>query len=263
MTHKDPPAFRLLIAVLAMPLAASAGERVTEAASGPPPLAAPRPDDGTLEHWMQGIDGMRRLPVAGVHMVQAGERVFFVSTNGRYVFLGAAIDLWNGERLTSLAAADRWLERLDPARLKLDVGDLGALDVGEGDQEVRIFVDPQCGQCADLLDQIAALTPAERAPYRFRLIPLAVLGQPSVAIVVRLNCLAETDQARATDALLTHHFETLPGASGACGQGALQRALVTAQLLGIDRVPFLIAPDGRLQAGAPMNLRHWLQGDDA
>ncbi|NEX23226.1 hypothetical protein G3480_23495 [Thiorhodococcus mannitoliphagus] len=217
------------------------------------------PDD--IAQLMQGIEGMRRLPVNGVQMVQSGERVFFVSTNGRYAFLGPAIDLWHGARLTSLAEADRLMGRIDRTRLKLDVRDLGALDLGAGAEEVWVFLDPHCPKCANLLDQLQALSPSQRAPYRVRLIPLGVLGQASLATAVRLNCLAESDPAAALEALLSHAFKTLPPAEGTCGQGALQRALVTAQLLGITQVPFLIAPDGRLHGGVPADLLAWLTGD--
>jgi hypothetical protein len=43
-----------------------------------------------LQEMLRGIDGMRRLPVQGMQMVCAGERVLFVSANGRYVFTGPA-----------------------------------------------------------------------------------------------------------------------------------------------------------------------------
>lgn len=236
--------------------------------AGLPMAMADHPDPKTLAsesediaQLMQGIEGMRRLPVQGVQMVQSGARVFFVSTNGRYAFLGTAIDLWHGERLTSLADADRLMGRIDRTRLKLDPADLGALDLGEGTEEVWVFLDPQCPQCAGLLDQLQALSPSARTPYRFLLIPVGVLGKASVSTVVRLNCLAERDATAATKILVTHALADLPPAEGTCGEGALQRALVTAQLLGITQVPFLIAPDGRLHAGAPTDLLAWLTGD--
>ena len=53
----------------------------------------------------------------------------------------------------------------------------------------------------------------------------------------------------------------LPAPADACGQAQAQRALVTAQLLGIAGVPYLIAPDGRLQQGVPADLESWLEGN--
>lgn len=230
-----------------------------------PVLGDPSPPDtapGDLATLMQGIGGMRRLPVSGVQMVQSGEQVFFVSANGRYAFLGPGFDLWHGTRLTSLAEADRLMHRIDRARLKLDVEDLGALDLGTGGAEVLVFVDPRCPHCAALLDRLQALSAAELKTYRFRLIPFPVLGQGSQREALALHCLAETDRTQALAALLAHRSAALPRATGHCGQGPIQRALVTGHLLGIEQVPFLIAPDGRLHDGAPDDLSAWLAGEE-
>jgi len=43
-----------------------------------------------------------------------------------------------------------------------------------------------------------------------------------------------------------------------CDREPVQRAMVTAKLFGIDGVPFLIAPDGRIFKGAPDSLTDWL-----
>jgi len=230
-----------------------------------PVLAESAPTDAQpsdLASLMQGIGGMRRLPVSGVQMVQSGDQVFFVSANGRYAFLGPGFDLWHGTRLTSLVEAERLMQRIDRSRLKLAGEDLGALDLGTGKAEVLVFVDPRCPQCAALLDRIQRLPATVLKTYRFRLTPLPVLSQGSQREALALNCLAETDPAAALNALLEHRTDRLPAATGRCGQGAIQRALVTAHLLGIERVPFLIAPDGRLQSGVPADLSAWLAGEE-
>jgi thiol:disulfide interchange protein DsbC len=211
---------------------------------------------GGIQELLRGIEGMQRLPVAGVQMVQAGERVLFVSANGRYVFTGPAWDLWHGTKLESLEDGARLAERIDLKRLGLDPVALGALDLGSGAGEVVVFVDPRCPHCRGLLDELPTL--AER--YRFRLIPLPVLGSASEAAVARLGCLAEKDHAAAREALLADTVDQIPAPEGACGQAPAQRALVTAELLGIAGVPYLIAPDGRLQQGAPADLEAWLEG---
>ena len=255
-----PPTLAVAVA-LSLPLVGLGAD--TPVPRAPTPAPAFLDDQPAIGELMQGIDGLRRLPVQGVSIVQSGDKTFFVSANGRYVFLGPAIDLWHGERIDSLADADRLMGRIDISRLKLDLSELGALDVGGGSQDVLVFVDPACPQCATLLEQIAGLSPTQRAPYRFRLIPLALLGAPSLAAAVNLNCLAETNRPAATQALLTHRLAALPPAQERCGQGALQRALVTAHLLGVTSVPFLIAPDGRLQTGVPTDLLAWLAGGQA
>jgi len=229
---------------------------------GAPPEAAPKMDTAqgqgapAIQSLLHGITGMTRLPVAGVQMVQAGERLLFVSANGRYVFTGPAWDLWHGARLASLGEAAHLAGRVDLKRLGLDPAALGALDVGGGTQTVVVFVDPRCPHCRALLKALPALG----ARYRFRLVPLPVLGPDSEQAVARLDCLAEREPKKAREALLFGKVEALPEPTAGCGQARAQRALVTAELLGITGVPYLIAPDGRMQQGAPADLSQWLEG---
>ncbi len=154
--------------------------------------------------------------------------------------------------IAPLSQAEDLAGRIDIKRLKLDPADLGALDTGTG-AAVLAFVDPQCPHCADLLADLPSL--ADR--YRFRLIPLPI-GAESQAAVLALHCLASTDSAAALKALFEHTDP--PPAAAECGQGTAQRALVTAQLLGVRGTPFLIAPDGRLHQGRPADLAGWLAG---
>ncbi|MFY9975915.1 MAG: DsbC family protein, partial [Chromatiaceae bacterium] len=86
------------------------------------------------------IARMARLPVTGLQVVETNEgELLFLSDNGRYALRGRALDLWHGARLVSYEETIRLAGRIDLARLKLDVGDLGAIDVGEG-PEVVAFV---------------------------------------------------------------------------------------------------------------------------
>jgi thiol:disulfide interchange protein DsbC len=123
---------------------------------------------------------------------------------------------------------------------------------------VLVFVDPRCPHCRSLLEKLPRF--AER--YRFRLVPLPVLGRNSETAVVQLDCLAERDPAAALEALLAGDVAALPDTTGTCGQAPVQRALVTARLLGIRGVPYLIAPDGRLQQDVPDDLTAWLEGNE-
>ena len=242
------PLAALILALLVSLPAARAAETDATTTSAQAPTG--------IRELLRGIRGMQRLPVAGVQMVEAGERVLFVSDNGRYVFTGPAWDLWHGARLETLEASARLAARIDLKRLGLDPAALWALDLGSGEGEVVVFVDPRCPHCRGLLEQLPALV----AKYRFRLVPLPVLGPDSETAVARLGCLAEKDPASARDALLAGKADQLPAPEGTCGQAPAQRALVTAQLLGLAGVPYLIAPDGRLQQGVPADLEAWLEG---
>ncbi|MBK1700209.1 hypothetical protein CKO22_04550 [Thiococcus pfennigii] len=237
-------------------LAVVTGLPITQAAETDAPASTQAP--GALQKMLDGIRGTQRLPVAGVQMIEAGGRVLFVSDNGRYVFTGPAWDLWHGAKLETLADGARFAERIDLTRLKLDPATLGALDLGEGDEDVVVFVDPRCPHCRTLMAALAGLTDR----YRFRLVPLPVLGPESESAVVQLNCLAERDPEAAREALRTGRVAEWPEPASPCGQAQAQRALVTASLLGIRGVPYLIAPDGRLRQGAPADLEGWLEGNE-
>jgi thiol:disulfide interchange protein DsbC len=200
------------------------------------------------------IRRMARLPVGGLQAVETNDgQLLFISDTGRYVVRGKAYDLWHGVALTSLAQAEDLAGRIDLKHLKLDVADLGALDLGAG-PEVVAFVDPQCPQSAAFFKDLASLTDR----YRFRLIPLPI-AEDTQSAVLALHCLATTDRAAALAALLEHRAD-VPTATGTCGQQTAQRTLITAQMFGVRGTPFVIAPDGRLHQGRPDDLAGWLAG---
>ena len=213
-----------------------------------PGLAEPLPS--------ASIARMAQLPSGGLQAVETtdGELLFF-SENGRYVLRGSAVDLWHGAKLTAFDQTQHLAGRIDLARLKLDVADLGAIDLGEG-PEVVIFVDPFCPHCTALYADLAPL----RATHRFRLVPIPVLGEPSQRAVLALACLSGTDPERAREALLGGLTAALAEPAAGCGEAVAQRTLIAAQILGIRGTPFLIAPDGRLRQGRPDDLAAWLAG---
>ena len=200
------------------------------------------------------IRRMARLPVGGLQAVETNDgQLLFISDTGRYVVRGKVYDLWHGVALTSLAQAEDLAGRIDLKHLKLDVADLGALDLGIG-PEVVAFVDPQCPHCAAFFKDLASL--ADR--YRFRLIPLPI-AEDTQSAVLALHCLATTDRAAALAALLEHRAD-VPVVTGTYGQPTAQRTLITAQMFGVRGTPFVIAPDGRIHQGRPDDLIGWLAG---
>jgi thiol:disulfide interchange protein DsbC len=203
----------LIAMLLALTAGVPAGVRAqTDAVDG---VASPESEAAGIRAELRAIKGMRRLPVAGVQMIAAGERLLFVSANGRYVFTGPAWDLWHGAKLTSLEQGARLAARIDLKRLGLDPATLGALDLGSGEREVVVFVDPRCPHCRGLLDKLPALA----ARYRFRLVPLPVLGPSSEAAVAPLDCLSEKDQAARPQGPPCRHLRSDPNARGRLQEG--------------------------------------------
>jgi thiol:disulfide interchange protein DsbC len=211
-------------------LSAALAFNLAAAGEGTPPAGE---SAAGMKALLRGIEGMTRLPVRGVQLVQAGGRLLFVSANGRYVFTGPAWDLWHGARLDSLEQATRLAASIDRKRLGLDAAALGAIDVGMGEKEVVIFIDPRSAHCRALLGRLSELG----TRYRFRLVPIPVMGPESEAAVARLTCLAARDTAAARERLLGGDVDNLPVPGPDCNGAAAERALVTAELLGINVVP--------------------------
>ena len=202
------------------------------------------------------IEGLKSLPVHGLNMVKAGGKTFFMSDNGRFVITGTLLDVWNRVAVTELDQVDQIANKIDLSKMKLKIDDLGPATIGTGKPQVVVFVDPRCPYCGKVQKQIEAL----KSQYTFKLVPIPVLGPESQSLVVKIGCLLQTpSKDKARDALLHQAYDTLPSdIDSNCNREPVQRALVTAKLFGIDGVPFLIAPDGRIFKGAPDSLADWL-----
>jgi thiol:disulfide interchange protein DsbC len=199
---------------------------------------------------------MRPVPITGLQMVEADAQIVFVSRNGRFLFKNAELyDTWNQTWIRSLDALDALASRLPPTVLEPLLPDLAVLEYGHGPESVVAFVDPLCPHCHAFLRAAAELG----EHYTFRLVLAPFLGEASVPIARAIACNAASQPERARAALWAGNADGLTPPAD-CDDEPIARTLTTAQLLGIDGVPFVIAPDGRTVRGAPVDLRHFLAG---
>lgn len=224
-------------------------------ATGPvPDLDQSSPEE--LRGFFKRLEGTRRLPVHGLVMAQVGDRLVLMSETGRLAVVGKfrLLDVWNQKEIKSLADAET-LDRLDLKKIGLKDGDLAILKIGRGQREVPVFVDPLCKYCHDLIGQMEVLG----EDYTFKLIVTPVLGDESGKTARKLMC--DPDRARALRALVKGEFAALPEAPKDCDTGPLVRTLATAQILGIDGVPYLILPSTKVHKGLTTNLKELLEND--
>ena len=74
------------------------------------------------------IDGMQDLPITGLKMVKTGDKVVFMSGNGRFAFYGGKLlDVWTQQEIKDLPDIDRIAKRIDLSRMKLNIDDLGSV----------------------------------------------------------------------------------------------------------------------------------------
>ena len=211
------------------------------------------------------IDGMQDLPITGLKMIKTGDKIVFMSSNGRFAFYGGKLlDVWTQQEIKALPDIDRIANRIDLSRMKLTLDDLGPVTVGHGKDTVVIFIDPRCPFCGKVMKDLQALQ--ER--YTFKLVMVPILGQESQNVVVQLACQQASGDKKIQDSvrqrLLKQDYAGLPTDNPAqCNKEPLQKAIVTAKLFALPGVPYLIAPDGRTHSGAPEVLADWLENKPA
>lgn len=220
-------------------------------------LSAP-PMPPALSDLSARIQASLELPGTRVQMLDLEGQSVYLAGGGRYAFTGPAWDLWHGVELQDVAQASALADRLDRDRLPLDAVDLGALPMNTdilAEDSLWVFVDPLYPAGLELLAELqAAAIPAQ-------VVVLPVGGPESLDAARRLRCAASSEDA--LTALIGREIATLSAPAADCDTQPLVRALITARLLGVEQVPLLIAPDGRLQQGVPADLAAWLGEGDA
>lgn len=220
--------------------------------------SAQSPASKTRSDLIGQIRATEKIPGGGFVAVESEgtEGLTFLSDNGRYAIVGTIYDVWTGKRIGSISQLRGEAARIDFARLGINMSDVGALTIGRGPKQVVIFVDPKCPYCHKVLGMASALSDA----YTFKIIVAPVLGKESESLTRIVSC--AKDEASAVAALMSGRSGQMQALeqSGSCDLAKIQRRLVTAQLLGVRGVPFLISPSGITYEGAPSDLAAWLAG---
>lgn len=203
-------------------------------------------DPALARQLLKGVDSMRRLPVDGFHLVEAQGHLLVVSTNGHYAITGGRIlDLWNQLEIHKASDVDATL-RLPLAKMGIKASELGGVSVGRSDapEGVTVFLDPGSPQTRQILPELRSLA------QRYRLDVVYVPAQPARVDLARaLICNKQAGLAFFESGQVPQGLASSPS----CGEKELERARITVHLLGIDVLPYTVAPDGSPVAGHPAN----------
>ena len=208
---------------------------------------------GAEAQALREIEATRQLPAGSFSAVKVKGRqgLYFLSSDGRILIKGSAYDLWSGRNLATLADVERAATRIDLKGFATIWPQLDPIMLGEEPATVVAFVSPGCPLCRSLIDQALELTDR----YRFLLLPIPA-GGDSAALVRGLACAQDRKAAEA--AWLRHAFTAAMAQRPVCDLEPVQRRVITAQLLGIKAVPWIVRPDGALSEGMPPDLAAWL-----
>jgi len=206
------------------------------------------------------MNAVVNLPAPGsLTVVDRGGELVIMSGNGRYLVRGAIYDMWNGgRRIRTLKEARESARHIRFDQMNFNVDELSTITVGDPKgKRVVVFVDSASDNSSRLLKQIAAI----KTGYEFKVVVLGVMGTESARKAKGLMCLAAKDMDKAKDVVLSGDFHFVR--DGECGKERLLKALVSAMLFGIDKLPFTVAPNGEVMIGNPPDLKAFLEANKA
>ncbi|AIJ10672.1 DsbC family protein [Edwardsiella piscicida] len=198
------------------------------------------------------IDSIITLPIKGMKAVDSDGQIVFLSDNGRFVISGQLYDLWSKKPLSTISELQDVAERIHFKNFGMDVDTLNTVSMGHGKKEVVIFTDPRCDVCRKLIDEAKSL----EDEYTFKIIVIPALGDESNRLAKAMYCAKDKDKV--LGALQSNALESL-AVKTPCDPGQYDQTLLTAHLIGIEGVPFIVAQDGRISKGRPQNLKAWLE----
>lgn len=163
-----------------------------------------------------------------------------------------------GEAQPEKAPAAPKKTHVDLKAVGFDLSKLNHVSVGTGEKHVTAFVDPQCSWCHKLMAEIQN-DPELMKAFTFDFVVISVLGDRSTALAEKFLCADETDQLKKFKALsIGGSAIDAMKAKASCDKSALAASEDMKKKIGIEGVPFVIAPDGRSVPGKPRDLRAFL-----
>ena len=223
-------------------------------------LEAPVPD----EIKKSGMPGIKKIVDIDVDVLRAvgteDGSVLFIADMGHYVFKGQMLDVWQRKVLRTIDEIAESVNRVDLKGMGYFQNDYAKYVAGTGEKTAVLFVDPRCGWCHKMLDEVLG-DEKLLSEYRFSVHVIPVLGEESARLAKKLWRSEGTDAEKL--AALVAGPEAIDALSDkkASDPGPQDRAMILAGLLSIKAVPFAIAPDGRTSEGKPSDMRMFLEND--
>ena len=200
------------------------------------------------------LESITDLPVKTLKAVESNGQVFLMSENGRFVIQGQLTDTWHKKTLDTMDEIRYAASHVDVASMGLPLASMNTIVFGQGEREILVFVDPLCTPCKTFV------TDAQRHSddYRFTLIVVPALGDASHTLSRQLFC--SSDKTEALALFMSGDLSSMPQASH-CDATHYDLTLTFAQLMDVQAVPYVIAPDGRHRAGVGQDIWQWVAGN--
>lgn len=209
------------------------------------------------------VGDFHQLPTAGgLVAFNLDGQLYIMSKNGRFLFDGRLRDTWhNGRSLNSMADIEAYALRLDLDGMGLDFSQLVTINLGTGAQRATLFVSGDCPACEQAVNQALQL------PDTYGVRVVVIPRDKTVGGARAVDCAVTTaDKMTALKALYDDSVTTPPTPKNCDDSMAhLLSTTMAARVIGIDRIPFVVAPDGRVSHGLPDHgtLQNFIAGTEA
>ena len=208
------------------------------------------------------IRRMSSMPATQIRAIEGSDgRMLYLVDNGRFAISGQMVDVWNRRVIGNLDEFDDAISHIDLRRMGFRLNETNHITVGKGQKRVTIFVDPRCGWCHKLLEEIKG-DASYMEKYTFDIVILHVLGDESAALAKKLHCAKTDDQTAKFNALVAGKsaIDKLEQ-QDKCDIKQLRSTVVQQHALQINSVPFIITSDKRFVRGKPQDVRGFLDDE--
>lgn len=148
--------------------------------------------------------------------------------------------------------------RIDLAAKGFDLAQTNHISIGTGTKHVTIFVDPRCGWCHRVMNEVKD---DEELLRKFTLdfVLFAVLGEESRELNERIECAEGVSDEDKFKALVAgaDAIRKLPE-KAQCSRKLTRGSNKLRRTLNINGVPFIVAPDQRFSPGKPASFRDFV-----
>ena len=183
------------------------------------------------------VESITQSAIPGLYEVVVPPKVFYMSTDGRYIITGDLVDL---QERVNLSADKRSQARIDSVE-KLGESAMIVFSPKEVKHTITVFTDIDCGYCRKLHSEMAAYNKLG-IKVRYLAYPRAGIGSPSYDKAVAVWCAADKAKAMTT-------AKTGGTVEQKNCENPVAKEFALGQELGVNGTPALMLENGQIYPG--------------
>lgn len=190
------------------------------------------------------------LKVGTLMAFERNGKLAFVSENQRFYFVGELYDMFNGMRkINTPDDIKKFANRIDYKKMGVDLNTLNSTSVGNGKNEVVIWVSPDSPFTKTIIEQAISIAKKDMSQYTFYFVVIPSGTEDSFALTKKFYCGRLDGNTEIGNMLYEGKLDNLTKSS--CDLTAFEKTLAIKYMSDVDLVPFVVAHDGRVSRGVP------------